>query len=200
MPCAGDDHRARWPVSDSRSIQTAPHQLERADSYYRMRGPVIVHPPTDHPTPHPVESSSAVFSTFLQPPLQRRQSASSLVNNNLVLAESGVMEMQISNMSIVDSHRPDPPANTNTTVPLSSTPRRAPRRASTDGNGVSLLRRSNNSSSADSDMIRRRMITEEEWNGAPHAHQKTTDDPNNLGRYKLAARRRRKINGLKRVA
>ena len=105
------------------------------------------------------------------------------------------MEMQISNMSIVDSHRPDPPANTNTTVPLSSTPR-APRRVSTDGNGVSLLRRSNNSSSADSDMIRRRMITEEEWNGAPHAHQKTTDDPNNLGRYKLAARRRRKIKGL----
>jgi len=83
--------------------------------------------------------------------------------------------------------------------PVSSTPR-APRRVSTDGNGVSLLRRSNNSSSADGMMIRRRMITKEEWNGAPHAHQKTTDDPNNLGRYKIAARRRRKINGLKRVA
>jgi len=126
----------------------------------------------------------------------QRYDTSSLVNNNLVLAESGVMEMQISNMSIVDSHRPDPPANTDTTVPLSSTPR-APRRVSTDGNGVSLLRRSHNSSSADSDiMIRRRMITEEEWNGAPHAHQKTTDDPNNLGRYKIAARHRSKIKGL----
>ena len=151
----GRSQSERWPGSDSRSPKTtAPHQLERADSYYRMRGPVIVHPPTDHPTPHPVESSSAV-STFLQPPLQRRQSASSLVNNNLVLAESGVMEMQISNMSIVDSHRraPDPPSNTNTaTTPLSLTPR-APRRVSADGNGVSLLRRPNISSSSDSDMM-----------------------------------------------
>jgi hypothetical protein len=121
----------------------------------------------------------------------------------LVVAERGVIERQISNMSIVDVQRrsTDPPANnTNTaTTPLSSTPR-APRRVSADGNGVSLLRRPSISSNADSDMIRRRMITEEEWNGAPHAHQKTTDDRNNLGRYKIAARRRRKINGLKRVA
>jgi hypothetical protein len=56
------------------------------------------------------------------------------------------------------------------------------------------------STTADSDdMIRRRLITEEEWNGAPHAYQKTSDDPNNLGRYKLAFRRKRRLNGLKRV-
>ena len=192
----------RWPGSDSRSPQTtSPNQLERerADSMRNMQRPMNV--------PSPATASGGTQlnlrrpSPHLQPPLQRRQSASS--TNNNVVAERGVIERQISNRSVVDVQRRStyPPANTNTTVPLSSTPR-APRRVSADGdgNGVSLLRRSHNSSSADSDMIRRRrMITEEEWNGAPHAHQKTTDDPNNLGRYKIAARRRRKINGLKRV-
>jgi hypothetical protein len=124
------------------------------------------------------------------------------MNNNVVATvadERDVIERQISNMSIVDVQRQstDPPANTTTN--LASTPR-APRRVSSDGNGVTLLQRSSISSTADSDMIRRRMITEEEWNGAPHRHQKTNDDPNNLGRYKLAARHRRKRFGLKQVA
>jgi hypothetical protein len=44
------------------------------------------------------------------------------------------------------------------------------------------------------------MISKEEWNGVPHAHQKSTDDWNKLGRDKLAARRKRRLNGLKQVA
>ena len=138
-----------------------------------------------------------------QRPLQRRLSeASSSMKNNVVATvadEIGGMERQISNMSIVDVQRrsTDPPIHTNTTTNLASSTPHAPRRVSSDGNGVTLLRRP--SSTADSDMIRRRMITEEEWNGAPHRHQKTNDDPNNLGRYKLASRRKRRIHGLKRV-
>ena len=100
-------------------------------------------------------------------------------------------------MSLVHVQRrsTDPtPTHTNTTTNLASSTPRVPRRVTSDGNGVTLLRRP--SSTADSD---RRMLTKEEWNGAPHAYQKTNDDPNNLGRYKLAARRKRRINGLKRV-
>ena len=140
---------------------------------------------------------------LLQRPLQRQLSEASSSTNNTVVAtvadERDVIERQISNMSIVDVQRrsTDPPIHTNTTTNLASSTPHAPRRVSSDGNGVTLLRRP--SSTADSDMIRRRMITEEEWNGAPHRHQKTSDDPNNLGRYKLAARRKRRINGLKRV-
>ena len=82
----------------------------------------------------------------LQPPLQRRLSASS--TNNNVVAERGVTERQISNRSVVDIHRrsTDPPANTSTTVPLSST-QRASRRVSDDGNGVSMLVRQSSISS-----------------------------------------------------
>ena len=126
------------------------------------------------------------------------------MKNNVVATvadERDVIERQISNMSIVDVQRrsTDPtPGHTNTTTNLASSTPHAPRRVSSDGNGVTLLRRP--SSTADNDdMIRRRLITEEEWNGAPHAYQKTSDDPNNLGRYKLAFRRKRRLNGLKRV-
>ena len=166
---------------------------------------------TQHPmvVPSPATASGGSQLNLRQPPrplqrpLQRRLSeASSSTNNNVVAAvadEIGVMERQISNMSIVDIQRrsTDPPAHTNTTTNLASSTPHAPRRVSSDGNGETLLRRP--SSTADNDMIRRRMITEEEWNGAPHRHQKTNDDPNNLGRYKLASRRKRRIHGLKRV-
>jgi hypothetical protein len=124
------------------------------------------------------------------------------MKNNVVATvadERDVIERQISNMSIVDVQRrsTDPPAHTNTTTNLASTPR-VPRRVSSEGNGVTLLRRA--SSTADSDMIRQRLITEEEWNGAPHRQQKSNDDRNKLGRDKHAARQKRRLNGLKQVA
>jgi hypothetical protein len=83
---------------------------------------------------------------------------------------------------------------TTTSLSSTSTPRALPRQVSTDGNGVTLFRQSN-----DGDIIHKRMISKEEWNGVPHAHQNSNDDRNKLGRDKLAARRKRRLNGLKQV-
>lgn len=135
----------------------------------------------------PVQSSSAVST--IAAAISETTVFSSFFDQQqcCCFAEESGEERQILNRSVVDIHRQatNPPANTTTETTIS-------RHVLTDGNGITLLRLSSISSSADSDMIRQPMITEEEWNGAQHAYQKTMDDPNYLGRYKLKARLRRK--------
>jgi hypothetical protein len=127
-----------------------------------------------------------------KPPLQTRMSASS---TNDSVAEC-YEESQIIKKSVGSTN----PAHTDTiitttTLSSTSTPRALPRQVSTDGNGVTLFRQSNNS-----DIFHKRMFSKEEWNGVPHAHQKSNDNRNKLGRDKLAARRKRRLNGLKQLA
>jgi hypothetical protein len=169
----------RWPGSDSRLPQTtAPHQL-RAGSVRNMQRPMIV--------PSPATASGGTQLNLRQPPrllqrpLQRQLSASSTNDSVAECCE----ERQIINKSV---------GSTDTALSSTSTPRALPRQVSTDGNGVTLFRQSN-----DGDIIHKRMISKEEWNGVPHAHQNSNDDRNKLGRDKLAARRKRRLNGLKQV-
>ena len=132
-----------------------------------------------------------------QPPFQRRQSSASvasLTNNRVVALLRRVVKRGRSWTGVSSTFTDKPLTRLQIPLPKPQTSRHV----LTNGNGITLLPLSSISSSADSDMIRQPMITEEEWNGAQHAYQKTMDNPNNLGRYKLKARLRRK-KCLKRV-